>query len=249
MGVFRAEIAKLTTLRTPVIVAVVTALGTILGVWAFTAAVQRTINSGRAADLSGLVDSSSAVWMVLGYGNVGVILLGAWMMYQEQGNGNLRTTVLSAPRRVSLFLTKAGVVLIASFVVAAVAAFGSYGARFLLVGAVPLIADGTSDIRVLLGVILYWALIGVLTFAVSAIVRNGLVGMGIMLALVLALSQYLYRVTDLARFLPDQAGVQMYQPLEAGELGPGLGLVVLCAWVAAALIVGALSFRTWAVRS
>ena len=248
MGRLQAEAVKLATLRPPVIVAAATGGGTILGTWAFTAAVQRTIDSGRAADLNGLVDPSSAIWMVLGYANVGVILLGAWMMHQEQGAGNLRTTILSVPGRVPLFLTKAGLVLLASFAMAAVTVFGSYIARSLTIGDSPLIPDGTPDLRVLLGVILYWALLGLLAFAVSAIVRNGIVGMGVMLVLVLALSPYLSRMTELARFLPDQAGVQMFQPHAAGQLGPGLGLLVLCAWVTVALIGGALSFRTWAVR-
>lgn len=244
----RAEMMKLVSLRAPVIVAVVTALGTALSTWWITYAVKYTLENGRAEDLNGVIDSSTAIWMILDYANIGIILFGSWIMYEEQGVGNMRTTLLSVPNRASLLWAKTVTALVGSLLIAIVAVFGSYASRRLVIGNIPLRADGVSDIQLLFGIISYWTLLGTLTFAFSVVVRNGLIGMGVMLMLTLAVSQYLYKITEFARFLPDQAGMRLYQPYVDGELGPISGFVVLCTWVIAALIGGVISMNRWAVR-
>jgi hypothetical protein len=106
-----------------------------------------------------------------------------------------------------------------------------------------------GEVRVLGGVVVYWTLLAVLTFALGALMRNGLTSIGVVLGLALALSPYLVTLSPLARFLPDQAGAQLshHGPFLAGELGPVLGLVVLVAWTLGTAVAGDVSFRRWAV--
>lgn len=244
-----SEIVKADSLRASVRIATMTA-GAVIGVsWLLTALVRRSIDSGRTDDVAGL-EPASAFLVVLHYGQVGVLLLGCWMVYEEQERASLRTSLIAVPTRHVLFLSKAVVAGAASFLVAAVSVIGSYWVRSLVVGAAALTDGGAQDARVLSGYIAYWTMAGVLAFALSVLMRSGLVGLGVMLATVLAVSTYLLSLTPVSRFLPDQAGAQMYQevPPSVDDLGPRLGLLVMSLWVVAALFAGGASFRAWAAR-
>jgi hypothetical protein len=243
----RAELSKLASLRLATLTAAsIVALTAGLS-WGLTALTTQAFRDGRAGDAGGL-EPGTAFLPILHYGQVGGILLGAWVLFQEADNGVLRSSFLAIPRRATLFWAKLLTTLAATTAVGLVAIPLGYLGRCVAGGcsAERLSTTGTPDAVVLAGYVGYWALISVLTFVVSAAVRNGLVGMGIMLALVLAVSQYLLRISDLARFLPDQAGAQLYQlSLAPGQLDAGQGLLVLLAWVVAGSCAGLASFRTW----
>lgn len=245
----QAELVKASSLKTPMYTAIFTPVSVIGLTWLLTVLTQRAFTTGRLEDVADL-EPGSAFLVLLHYGQIGVILFGSWLVYEEQEPGSLRTSMLATPARASLFGAKAAVATLGSLLIALVTVLGAYGVRSLSVGALPLTAGGLEDARVLAGYIGYWTLLGLLAFALSATARNGLIGLGVLLSLFLAFSPYLLSLTPVARFLPDQAGAQMYQesPPASSDLGPGLGCVVLLLWVLAALISGALSFRTWAIR-
>lgn len=245
----QAEAIKVASLKTPVYTAIITVAGVIGLSWVLTMLTQRAFAAGRLEDVAGL-EPGSAFLVLLHYGQIGVILFGSWLVVEEQEPGILRTSMLATPARVRLFGAKAVVAALGSSLIGVVTVLGAYGVRTLAVGTLPLTPGGLDDVRILAGYIGYWTLLGMLAFGFSATARNGLIGLVSLLAMFLALSPYLLSLTPVARFLPDQAGAQMYQesPPVSSDLGPGLGFVTLLIWVLSAFITGALSFRTWAIR-
>lgn len=249
----RAEFTKLLTLRLSLYTAVATVLVIIAASWLNTFLVDAAHRAGRPEETAGL-ESGSAFLVIVHYGQIGVVLLAAWVMQQEADPGSLRSTLIALPQRGFVFAAKGLIVTAAAAVTAAVSAFGAAGVRCLVIDcSAPgnaFAATGADELRMLLGVVAYWTLIALFTYALSVLLRSGLAAMGIVLALALAISGYLSRMTDLARFLPDQAGAQMYAPtpMPDGELGPMLGGLVLLAWTVTALGAAALSFRRQSVR-
>lgn len=240
---------KVVSLRTPIYTAVVTVF-MVVGLSALlTSRVQEALAAGRPGDVGGVLPSS-AFLDVLTYTQVGIIVFGCWLMVVEQDRGNLRTSLLATPSRVRLFFAKVVIAAVGSLVIAAVTVFGTYVVRCFMVGTGSFTASGSEDVRVLAGYVGYWMLLGVFAFAVSAVVRNGIIGLSALLVVILVLPPFLRRLTSLVMFLPGQAGAQITHigPVAATELGPVLGLIVVCVWVLVSLIGGVLSYRTWHVR-
>jgi hypothetical protein len=95
--------------------------------------------------------------------------------------------------------------------------------------------------------VLYWVLTALLAYAVTLITRNGIIPLVVFVlnSSVVSVSYLLTKVTDLAVYLPDIAGAQMFVrgldvPVRLSPLTAGL---VLTAWVAALLAVGAALFH------
>lgn len=249
----RAELTKLLTLRLSLITAVATVLVTVTASWMNTLLIDAAHRAGRPEDTAGL-ESGSAFLVILHYGQIGVVLLAALVMHQEADPGSLRSTLLAVPQRGYVIVAKGIIIAVASAGTAALNAFGSAGVRCLVIDcAAPgnaFAPTGPDEMRMLLGFVAYWTLIALFSYALAVLLRSGLAAMGIVLSLALAVSVYLQRITPLARFLPDQAGAQLYAPpgLPEGELCPLWGGLVLLAWTALALIAAAVVFRRQSVR-
>lgn len=251
LQVTRAELIKLRSLRLVAVTAAATVVLTAFLSWLLTALTQQAFAAGRSVDAGGL-EPGTALLPILHYAQIGPILLGAWALFQESDNDGLRTALLASPRRTVLFGAKALATLVVVSLIALPAVLLAYVARCSVIGcgsSTRLSADGTPDLGILGGYAVYWVILALFTFAVSTAVRNGLVGLVIVLTMVLAASQYLLRLTDLARFLPDQAGAELYQLSHgAGQLTASQGLAVLLAWLAVASVAALLSLRTWSAK-
>lgn len=249
-----AETTKLRTLRLSLYTVIGTVIATIGLSAGLTKLIDQAYKTGHPEDAAGL-ESGSAFLVILHYGQIGVILLAAWVVHQENEQGCLRTTLVGTPQRGQVFIAKAVVVATASALTAMLSVFGSAGIRCLAVDcAAP--ANGfapntPAEAGILWGLVAYWTLIALFTYAVAILLRSGLAAMGAVLALVLVISTYLLNVTSLARFLPDQAGAQLYQqpPVIAGDLGPGLGGLILTIWTLATLAAALLMFRRQPVNN
>lgn len=247
--VIHSEAVKTVSLKVPVYIALITTILVVGLSGLFTFLAKRSFDAGRPEEVAG-IEPGIAFTMILQYGQIGVILFGSWLLFQEQTDGCLRTAMLATPSRVRLFFAKTIVAGTGSFIIATASILGTYTVRALALGNPPITPGGNEDTRVILGYIVYWTLLGILAFTISAIVRNGLIGLSILILAVLGISTYLRSLTPLARFLPDQAGAQIYQetPQIAADLGPILGLLTVCAWLTVAAIIGVTSFRAWAPR-
>lgn len=249
--VLRAEVTKLVTLRLPVVAALSTVLGSVVLSWVLTLLTTHAFAAGRPEDAAGL-QPTDAFLVILHYAQIGVVLLGAWVFVQESDSAGIRSTFVAVPRRRTVLAAKAVVSGLAGIAVAVPAVVGSYAVRCAVLDCGPdtRIAPTTfEEVRILGGIALYWGLLSILAFALAATIRNGLVSIGALLALVLALSAYLLSVTPLARLLPDQAGAQLFQqpPSAPGDLGAMAGLLVLLAWLVALFVGGLISLHRWRV--
>lgn len=250
----RSEATKLGTLRLSLCTALGTVVLTVGLSWGLTALISAAHRANRPEEAAGL-ETGSAFMVIVHYGQIGVILLGAWLMHQEAEPGSLRSTLISTPQRGMVFTAKALVLIVSTGIVAFASVWGAAGVRCLVAdcsraenmfGASP--ADQT---RILLGAVLYWVLIALFTYGLAAALRSALAAMGITLALVLIVSTYLLNVSSLARFLPDQAGAQLYQsaPFATDDPGAFAGGLILLAWVVCVMTVGLVLFRRQPIRN
>ncbi|AXX29799.1 ABC transporter permease [Actinosynnema pretiosum subsp. pretiosum] len=171
-------------------------------------------------------------------GAVGAVVLGVVVISGEYGNGQITTTLAAVPRRWVLLLGKAFVVVVAVGVLAAVAVGvvvgveGSWG------------ADGVLGRA--LGTVVYWVLTALMAFAVAVVARSGLVPVVVFAVngTVVSASYLLLRVTPLAMYLPDVAGVRMFAGADFhGEaLPPVTGGLVMAGWAAAAVVAAGVVF-------
>ncbi|MFF1828432.1 hypothetical protein [Paenarthrobacter sp. NPDC058040] len=251
---FRAETTKLLTLPLFLYAAAGSVVLTVGLSWILTSLVASALQGGRPKDAGGL-EAGIAFLSILHFGQIGVILLGAWVVHQEAGSGSLRSTLVAVPQRASVFAAKALLVFTGALLTAIPSVFGAAGIRCTVIDCGAdnnrIAPDPASSAGILWGVVLYWTLIALLTYALSVALRSGLAAMGSVLALVLVVSTFLLPITRAARFLPDQAGAQLYQhapqpPDALGALGGGL---VLLAWVIVAMTMACILFSRHPVRS
>ncbi|WP_049575521.1 ABC transporter permease [Nocardiopsis sp. SBT366] len=181
------------------------------------------------------------------FGQAGMVVLGVLAVSGEFGGGRVRTSLLAVPGRLRFLAAKATVVALFSALVALVTVPSAFVAAQLGLGehGLPLseVFDG-AILAPMAGAVLYWVLLSLLAAGCAVLARSAVAPLTILVALVLALSQFLSMVTDLADLLPDRAGSLMY--LESRESAYGLGAaqggLVMAAWVAVVWLVAAVRF-------
>ncbi|MGW4498228.1 hypothetical protein ACWENR_06370 [Micromonospora sp. NPDC004336] len=169
----------------------------------------------------------------IGYGQVGLILLGVLAAATEYSGRQIHTTVRSVPDRPLLAAGKvvAHVAVAAATAVLAVVALAFLGGRGAPAGP-------------LAGAAAYLLLISMLAYAVALLTRDAVTALAIMLGFVYVASPLLARVTTVAGYLPDRAGRQMYQtaPLPDVTLTAGQGGALMALWVAFTLALATTAF-------
>jgi ABC-2 type transport system permease protein len=187
-------------------------------------------------------------------GQAVVAVLAVLVISGEYSTGMIRTTFTAMPRRWMVLAAKAAVLTGPVLAVAVVAVAGSLAAgRLILTGngitaahgfAVVSLAYGPT-VRAATGSVLYLALVGLLSLGIATIVRDSAAATGTVLGM-------LYVPPLIALFLGSertwQHWVQRYAPTNAGMaifnttgvhslvISPWVGLGVLAAWAAAALL-------------
>ncbi|EMD24170.1 ABC transporter integral membrane protein [Amycolatopsis azurea] len=235
MRAYQGELRKLASLRS---------------VWASIAigvlvpAALTFLNAKSAAARGGNVDVG---FQELAFGVVGAVILGVVAVSSEYtvegesaGGGRQITTSLTVvPSRRRLLIAKLAAVITAVAVLAAV----SSAVTLMTVDALL----GTSDFARLPGVVLYWVLTALLASGLTLVTRNGILPLVVLIlnSSVVTVTYLLSKLTPLAVFFPDLAGVRMFVrrvdlPV---QLAPVTGGLVMAAWVAALLAVGFLVFR------
>lgn len=189
----------------------------------------------------------------LALGVAGAIVIGVVVMSSEYavegeesaGGRQITTTLTAVPSRLRVLLAKALAVALAAAALAVVAIVVTFGLTALLLGdrAPGLDADAIARMG---GMALYWVLVALLAFALTVLTRNGVVPMAVLIANFSAVpvTFLLTRVTELANWLPDTAGMRMWsRGLDTSvEITPALGGAVMAAWVAALLVAAGIVF-------
>lgn len=177
-----------------------------------------------------------------------VSVLGVLIITGEYGTGQVRSTFAADPGRTGVLLAKASVLAVTTFVVSVIATWIG------VLVSVPLqAARGThaaiGDPAVflpVLGASVYVTLLALLAFGIGLIVRSTAAGITITVGLVLVVptilqiiggSLGLQWVLDVAAFLPDQAGGQLYT-YASEATGAAQQGVVLDGWSGFSVLAG-----------
>jgi ABC-2 type transport system permease protein len=187
----------------------------------------------------------------LGVGLIGPMILGVVALSSEYTSTGedaprarqLTATLIAAPHRMRLLAAKtAALVLVVAAQATVVTAATVTLTQVLHDGRVPVPTTGRMAAAVL-----YWVLTALLAYSIVLITRNGIVPLAFLIvnSTFVSVSYLLTKVTDAAAYLPDIAGARMFIrssdfPVEMSPVTAGL---VMSAWIAAFLAIGALLFH------
>jgi ABC-2 type transport system permease protein len=192
-------------------------------------------------------------------GQAVVAILAVLVISSEYSTGMIRVTFTALPRRITVLAAKAAVLTGLVLAAATIAVLGGVLAGRLILpghgftaarGFLTLsLADGTV-LRAAAGSVLYLALIDLLSLGIATVVRDSAAAIGVILGLLYlfpivahVVSPHWYR--HLEQIGPMSAGldIQATTGLPSLPLSPWAGLGVLAAWVAGALLAGAVALR------
>ncbi|TCZ80065.1 ABC transporter permease [Paenibacillus albiflavus] len=249
MRAFNAELSKLFSLPGiwlaffigAIAPAVVTALDCI--------AVKEDIIAGVSTRLS------EVGYIGLGFGVQGVIILGVLAVSSEyltesseSGGGNQITTSLTAvSSRLHFLLAKACAVTVISILLCIVAIMTTVTATHLILGEYAPAFEWSR----LIGAVCYWTFTALLAFGITVLTKNGIIPLTVLIinSSFVSFSFLLSRVTKLAFYLPDRAGVDMFMLTSDKFHTPFIGGIVMFAWVVVLFIVAAIVFHRRDVAS
>ncbi|WP_030455354.1 ABC transporter permease [Herbidospora cretacea] len=227
MRAVRAELAK---------------LGTLPSVW-LAGALALVVPTGIALLNSGRPGPDRG-YQELAFGVMGVIVLGVVAVSSEYltegadaGGGRQLTTSLTAvPSRVRFLAAKAAAVALVAVALAVAATAATMG-----------VVPTTLDAGRVAGVVCYWTYTALLAFAITVLLRHGIVPLTVLLVntSLVSVTFLLTKVTPLANYFPDMAGVRMFVGKVANDgvvITPLTGLLVMSAWVAGLLVLAGAVF-------
>ncbi|GAA0848691.1 hypothetical protein GCM10008915_58630 [Bifidobacterium pullorum subsp. gallinarum] len=249
MRAFNAELSKLFSLP---------------GIWlafligAFAPAIIAVLDSTAQKEeiIAGVSTRLSEVGFIgLGLGVQGVIILGVLAVSSEyltesgeSGGGQQITTSLTVvSSRLHFLLAKAGAVTVTSILLSVVAMMTTLSATHLVLGEYTPAFEGSK----LLGAICYWTFTALLAFGITVLTKNGTIPLAVLIinTSVVSFSFLLSKVTKLALYLPDRAGIDMFMLMSDSFLTPFTGGLVMFAWVVVIFIAAAIVFHRRDVAS
>jgi ABC-2 type transport system permease protein len=176
-------------------------------------------------------------------------VLGVLVMSSEYATGQIRATFGAIPQRRLVLVAKAVVfaaVVAVVGLVACLTAFGIGQAIFTAKHAGVSLGD-PGVTRAVLGGAMYLVAIGLLGLGIAAILRRTagaiatLVGMLLVLPILVSFLPSPWN-DDISKYLPGEAGGTVFHVIQRSStaLSPLVGFAVLCAYVAVALVAGAI---------
>jgi ABC-2 type transport system permease protein len=244
-GVLKSEWTKLRSVRSTMwTLGITVVLG--IGVSALTASLTRSHWSSMTPINQQTFDPAQTSLVGLFIGQFAIGVLGALVLSAEYGTGTIRATFSAAPRRPMVLVAKAAVFGFVALVVAEVVAFVSFflGQALLSAPATHATLSTPGALRQVVGSGIYIALLGLFALGLAAIIRHtagaicAYLGTLLMLPIILALLPTSIQF-DVRRFLPDRIGSAVITATSDPHLfSPWIGLLLLCGYVAAALVIG-----------
>lgn len=207
---------------------------------------------------------SEVGYIGLGLGVQGVIILGVLAVSSEyltesseSGGGQQITTSLTVvSSRLHFLLAKAGAVSVISILLCIAAIMTTMSTTHLILGEYAPAFEWSR----LFGAVCYWTFTALLALGITLLTKNGIIPLAVLMinSSVVSFSVLLYRVTKLAFYLPDRAGIEMFMFTSdrspTGSLfdryhTPFTGGLVMLAWVVVLFIVAAIVFHRRDVAS
>lgn len=245
-GLLRSEWTKLRSVRSTMWTLGITV---VLGIGVSVLATAETRAHWTAGSRQGFDPiSTSLIGVFIGQFAIGV--LGVLVMSGEYGTGTIRATLSAAPRRPLVLVAKAIVFGVVALVVAEVVSFLAFfiGQALLTAPAIHATLGSPGAWRAVVGSGLYVGVLGLFALGLAAIIRHtagaisAFVGVLLVLPLIVQALPSSLEV-DVRRFLPDRIGAQIINGPSNGFPGafsPWIGLLILCGYAAAVLVIGGL---------
>jgi ABC-2 type transport system permease protein len=181
------------------------------------------------------------------YGQVALIAFGVLVVTNEYRSGMIRLSLLAMPRRGQFYAAKVAIAALASAVIAIPVAIIAYVATQVALGPYGASIHAQGVPRSLAGAAAYLMLMCLFAAGIAVISRSTVAPLAVLVPLVLVGSHLLTLIgatKAIAKYLPDQAGLQMLAVhVDRGSLTPAAGTVVVLAWVVAAHACGYLLHR------
>lgn len=243
-SVMRGEWIKLRTVRsTYITLSLVVVLGVGLGALISWAAGSHYGQKGTPS----VFDPTSTGFSGLALGQLAVAVLGALVVTSEYSTGMIRTSLIAVPARGRFLAAKAVVFTAVTLVVGEVTAFIAFfvGQAILSGQHAPYATIGQADVlRAVIGAGLYLAMVGLLSVAVGALVRNTAGSIAILVALVFVVPAILTAALPssieqpVIKFWPSEAGRQIlivHRDAHTLPAWAGFGVMALFTFIVAAL--------------
>ncbi len=185
----------------------------------------------------------------IGLGQLALIVFGVLVVSNEYSTGMIRTSLAAVPQRMTFLASKISVSTLLAFVAGLVISFASFYAGQAMLGEHKASIGDSGVLWAMIGSALYMTLITMFAMGVTAMLRSPMVSLGILMPFFFLISNILGNVPateKVGRYLPDQAGSRIMQVVRTDDdapYGPWGGLAIMAAWVAAALIGGALALK------
>ncbi|MNI18851.1 ABC-2 family transporter protein [compost metagenome] len=182
-------------------------------------------------------------------GQPGIIVASAGYFGQEYSHSALRTTLLTQPSRIKLLFAKFVNI---SIIVVFTGIVSSVLGLIVLMFQNDMAWTGSLMIRLLGSVslgMLSWIQLAWITSALSIMTKSLIAPIAIMFPLILGLSQMLFMISQLAKFLPDLATMNLFSiPAVNVFLDKWSGLAVQFSWAVLLLTISAWLFSNRNVR-
>jgi len=204
---------------------------------------------------------SEVGYIGLGFGVQGVIILGVLAVSSEyltesseSGGGQQITTSLTVvSSRLHFLLAKACAVTVISILLCIVAMMTIVPTTHFILGEYAPAFEWSR----LIGAVCYWTFTALLAFGITLLTKNGIIPLAVLIinSSVVSFSVLLSKITKLAFYLPDRAGLEMFMFTSDKFLTPSTGSLfdrfhtpftgglVMFAWVAVSFIIAAIVFH------
>ncbi|WLQ36332.1 ABC transporter permease subunit [Streptomyces castrisilvae] len=185
-------------------------------------------------------------------GQLAMVVFGVLVVGTEYSSGMIRTSLAAVPQRATFLLGKMLVAGVLALVVGLATSFATFFLGQALLGDHRTDIGADNVLRAVVGGGLYMGLIAIFSMGVAAMLRSSMLSLGILMPFFFLVSQILTAVPGaktVARYFPDQAGSKIMQVVpdalnsDPAPYGPWTGLLIMVAWVAAAVIGGLLVLK------
>lgn len=250
-----AELRKVVSLRATLVAVVLCVLAAPTIALLNASSLRARLDAGDAESLTRWPATEVGLQSAI-LGAVAAVVLGVVIMSSEYtvnateagGGTQITTSLTCVPRRGAFFAAKVIALGLVTVPLAAAALATGIAAAQIRLG-----EYGQSTGELLdalgwrpLGAVAYCVCMAMLALAITTATRSGLIPLVVLVVngSVVSVSLLLSKVTPVAKFLPDAAGLHMFArgTAFADPLSPVWGGVVLLAWTVAALVAGAFVF-------
>jgi hypothetical protein len=243
--VLRSEWIKMRSLRSTTLTLIAAVLTMVGAGWIIGAVTNGYWSTLRPEEL---LTFSAIDRTLVGYNlaQLAVGVLGVLLVTGEYATGMIRATFGAVPRRLPVLWAKAGVYAVVTFGLMLFATFAAFLGGQKLLGTHGTTLSATGALQGIVGVAGYLTLIGVFAVALGFMLRSTAGGVATLFGLLMVLPGLGLLLPSswqlhLLPYLPSNAGSSIISAHPAaGSLSVSGGLLVLLAWVGAALVGAAL---------